>query len=192
MIVPIVRRTVTVTTSGVFDFPFQCDVCRLATWAHVAAQGTGADSMAYLSPNEEAARQRSWNDAKQRAWNMLAESPCPQCGSHSASVRASIQAWEQKAASRAKLRPTLLIAGLAMTLLWSGGCGVIVAAEGDQGSLGAGVILGFGWIFVGVIANLILYAILGPGARPNPPTRIPESIYFDPPAAAQPPAAPVW
>jgi hypothetical protein len=59
MFIPIVKRSITVNVTNVFDFPFRCASCGLATTAHVSAAGEGSARSAYVAPNEHAARQRA-------------------------------------------------------------------------------------------------------------------------------------
>jgi hypothetical protein len=184
MFIPVVRRTVTVRARDTFHFPFRCDFCQLQTWAHVTGEGTGSASMAYLSPDAEAARQRAYSSAQHMAGSLFAQSPCPRCGANSAAQRGSLQAWETKAAGRKQVRFWAMMIGFGFTLLSAAGCTTIVAMGDDDGSVGAGIILGFGWMFLGAMMTLILYAILGPGKRPVLLNYIPQGVYFDPPDPA--------
>jgi hypothetical protein len=185
MIIPIVRRTVTVRSRDVFHFPFHCEFCRLSTWAHALGEGVGVATMAYLAPDENAARQRAYASAKHAAESLFAQSPCPRCGANTGAQRASVQAWEAKAASRKGLRFWALMIGFGLTFSSSAGCVGIVAADGEDGSLGAGIVLGFVWFFMGACATGILYAILGPGKRPALLTYVPNGVEFDPPDPSQ-------
>ncbi len=97
----------------------------------------------------------------------------------------AVQAWEQKAVSRKQLRFWALMIGFGTTFLSTGGCVALVAADGEDGSLGAGLILGFLWFFLGAAATGILYAILGPGRRPVLLGYVPQGVQFDPPDPSQ-------
>src|SRR5437868_5083043 len=100
MFIPIVRRTVTVRVRESFRFPYQCDFCRLVTAATAWAEGIGSATMAYMAPDENAARYRAHQTAYATASSAFMQCPCPRCGSHSAVQRNMVTAWEQRAASR--------------------------------------------------------------------------------------------
>src|SRR5262245_55280251 len=123
MFIPIVRRTVTVRVREQFRFPYQCDVCRLSTWATAWAEGIGSATMAYLAPDANAARQRAYQAAHTTAAGSFMQCPCPRCGSHSAAQRNAVAAFEAKARSRKQVRFWIMIIGLALSVLWAGGCG---------------------------------------------------------------------
>src|SRR5262249_22011361 len=122
VVVPIVRRRITVRARDVFHYPYRCDACGLATWAHAWGEGIGVATMAYVAPDEALARARASAAAQQNAWSSFAQSPCPRCRSHSNAQRAMVTAWEQKAASRKTVRFWVAMVGLGIALLWSGGC----------------------------------------------------------------------
>jgi len=186
MFIPVVRRSVTVRTRDVFHFPFRCDFCHLQTWAHVMGEGVGVATMAYLAPDANAARSRAQSSAQNAAASLFAQSPCPLCGANSAAQRGAVQAWEEKAKSRKQIRFWALMIGFGLTLLSGAGCGGLVVATSDdgEGTIGAAIILAFMWMFLGTIATVILYAILGPGKRPVLLNYVPNGVQFDPPNPA--------
>src|SRR5689334_18592673 len=109
MIIPIVRRTVTVRIRETFRFPFRCDVCHLGTGASVNTEGVGKATMAYLAPDENVARSNARANAYGLACSSFAQSPCPRCGAHSAAQRNAAHLWESRAVSRKKVRFAMLI-----------------------------------------------------------------------------------
>lgn len=153
MFIPIVRRTVTVRAKDVCHFPFHCDVCRLSTWAHVLGEGVGSASMGYLAPDANAARQRATVSAHGNAQSLFAQSPCPRCGAHGVAQRTAVAAYDLKVASRKPLRFWALMVGFGLTFSSSAGCVAVCAADGEDGSLGAGLILGIMWFFFGAAAT---------------------------------------
>jgi hypothetical protein len=185
IIVPIVRRTVTVRARQAFHFPFQCESCKLATTGHAWAEGVGRATMAYVSPDANVARQRALNAAYNTAIACFQSSPCPRCGGHSAAHRTALAVWQHKAESRKSARKWTLWAGLALSLVWSSGCGVWAAASGGDGSVGGGVMLTFMWMVLGAGAVGIVYALLGPGRPPALLSYIPQNVWFDPPDPSQ-------
>lgn len=184
MFIPIVRRTITVRVRETFRFPFQCEVCRLATWATAFAEGIGSATMAYISPDENVARQRARQAAYGMATATFSQSPCPRCGGHSARQRSSLVAWEQKATSRKRVRFWLLIVGLALTFVWASGCGIWMAVDGGSDMVAPAAMSAIVWFFLGAGATAIAYAVAGPGTRPQLLSYIPSNIVFDPPDPA--------
>ena len=189
MFIPIVRRTVTVRVRESFRFPYQCDFCRLVTAATAWAEGVGSATMAYLAPDQNAARYRARQMAYATAQQSFAQCPCPRCGSHSAMQRSRVAAWDKLATSRKQLRVGILIAGLALSALSAGGCGVAMVA--DQGvssdSVGGAVVLAIMTIIGGLVLTAIVWAAAGPGKPPTLLPYIPPNVVFDPPdPAAQP------
>ena len=185
IIVPIVRRTVTVRARQAFHFPFQCETCRLVTTGHAWADGVGTATMAYVSPDANLARQRALTSAYNNAIASFQSSPCPRCGGHSAGHKTAMTVWQQKSESRKNARKWALWIGLALVLLTSGGCGVMAAASGGDGSVGAGAILSVFWMVVGAAIVGIVYAALGPGKPPILLSYVPQNVWFDPPDPSQ-------
>ncbi len=185
MFIPIVRRTITVRVRESFRFPYQCDFCRLATWATAWADGIGSATMAYVSPDENVARHRARQMAHATAVSSFMQCPCPRCGSHSAMQRNRVVAWEARAQSRKKLRFWILIVGLALTFLWAGGCGAAMIVQDGGDALGDA----FGSLItcggVGLVVTAILWASAGPGAQPVLLPYIPQNVVFDPPDPSQ-------
>jgi hypothetical protein len=144
-------------------------------------EGTGSASMAYLAPDADAARHRAYAIAQSMASSLFAQSPCPRCGANSAVQRGALQTWETKAQGRKQVRFWALMIGFGFTLVSAAGCTGIVAMGDDEGSVGAGIILGFGWMFLVAMMTLILYAVLGPGKRPLLLNYVPQGVQFDPP-----------
>jgi hypothetical protein len=147
--------------------------------------GSGSASMAYLSPDENAARQRAGTAAQKNAHALFVTSPCPRCGTASLEQRTALYEWEHKASSRKQIRFWALMIGFGLTLLSSAACVGIVATGDDDGAVGAGIFLGFVWFILGAGASGILYAILGPGRRPVMLPYVPQGVQFDPPDPAQ-------
>ena len=137
--------------------------------------------MAYLSPDANAARQRATVSAQGNAQALFAQSPCPRCGAHGVAQRTAVAAYELRVVSRKQLRFWALMVGFGLTFASSAGCVAVCAADGEEGSLGAGLILGFMWFLFGAAATGILYAILGPGKRPVLLGYVPHGVQFDPP-----------
>jgi len=187
MFIPIVRRTVTIRVQEGFRFPFQCGVCHLATAATVVAQGIGSATMAYLAPDENAARSRARQNAYTTATSSFGQSPCPRCGSHSVAQRQALHAWEERVKARKQVRFWILIVGLAFAFLASGGCGALmIVSEGtDADTLGGAVVLAALCFFVCAGITAIVWGVAGPGARPNLLPYIPQNVRFDPPDASQ-------
>jgi hypothetical protein len=185
IIVPIVRRTVTVRAQQDFHFPFQCETCRLVTTGHARGFGVGQATMAYVSPDANVARQRALSSAYNNAISLFQSSPCPRCGGHSAAHRTALAVWQQKVVSRKAARRWTLMIGLALVVLWSSGCGVWVGATGGDGSVGAGFVMTFIWMVLGAGTVGIVYALLGPGRPPALLPYIPQNVWFDPPDPSQ-------
>lgn len=187
MIIPIVRRTVTVRVRDAFRFPFQCDVCRLSTWATAWAEGVGSATMAYLSPDANVARHRAYQAAQASAASAFGQCPCPRCGSHGWAQRARLGAFEKRVVSRKQVRFWILIVGLALSTLWAGGCGAaMIADEGWNGdTVGGATMLALMCACVGLVITGIAWACAGPGARPVLLPYIPPNVQFDPPDASQ-------
>jgi hypothetical protein len=187
MFIPIVRRTVTVRVRESFRFPYQCDFCRLSTWATAWAEGLGSATMAYLAPDANVARHRAYQMAHATASSSFMQCPCPRCGSHSAVQRNSVTAWEARAKSRKQIRFWIFIVGLALSLLWAGGCGTMMLVQQglDGDTLGGAVVLGIMCMGVGMVLTLIIWAVAGPGRKPMLLPYIPQNVVFDPPDAAQ-------
>jgi hypothetical protein len=183
IVVPIVRRTVTVRARQQFDFPFQCETCRLVTTGHALGEGVGQATMAYVSPDANLARQRALSAAYNAALRSFQMSPCPRCGGHPAAHRTAVAVWQQKAESRKKSRALTLWIGLAAVLLSSTGCGVwmgLTGAGADGSGMGAFLWLCFSAAIVGVV-----YAALGPGKPPVLLSYVPQNVWFDPPDPGQ-------
>ncbi|HEY8076110.1 MAG TPA: hypothetical protein VIF62_18415 [Labilithrix sp.] len=191
MFIPIVRRTVTVRVRESYRFPYSCDFCRLVTAATAWAEGIGSATMAYVSPDENAARYRARQMAYATAQSSFMQCPCPRCGSHSAIQRNMVTAWEQRAVSRKNLRFWILIVGLAASFLLASGCSVaMVAQQGlDGDTVGGAVMLAIMTIGVGAVLTGIIWAASGPGKRPSLLPYIPPNVVFDPPDPAQQPQA---
>jgi hypothetical protein len=189
MFIPIVRRTVTVRVRESYRFPYQCDFCRLVTNATAWAEGMGSATMAYLAPDENAARYRARQMAYATAQQSFVQCPCPRCGSHSAMQRGAVAAWEKLAASRKQTRFWILIIGLALSFVSAGGCSVaMVVDQGVSGdTVGGAVVLAFMTIFAGLVVTGIVWAIAGPGRKPTLLPYIPPNVVFDPPDASQVP-----
>ena len=187
MIIPIVRRTVTVRVRETFRFPFQCAACMLTTAASVLSEGVGSATMAYLAPDENVARNAARANAYASACSCFAQCPCPRCGAHSVGQRNAVRLWEQRVVTRKQLRFWLTVVGLAMTLITAGGCGTwFLVDQGLNGSNASGAaIMAIVWVGLGSAATGIAYAIAGPGARPVLQPFIPQNVMFDPPDAAQ-------
>lgn len=191
MFIPIVRRTVTVRVRQSFRFPYQCDFCRLVTAATAWAEGIGQATMAYLAPDENAARARAQQMAYSTAWSSFLQCPCPRCGSHSAQQRGAVTAWEAKAASRKKLRFGILIGGLALSFLMAAGCsGAMIADQGlYEDTVGGAVMLAIMTVIGGLVLTGIVWAAAGPGNKPVLLPYIPQNVVFDPPDASQVPSS---
>ena len=185
IIVPIVRRTVTVRARQAFHFPFQCESCKLTTTGHAWADGVGTATMAYVSPDANLARQRALTAAYNSAIASFQSSPCPRCGGHSAAHRTAMAVWQQKAESRKDMRKWALWIGLAIVLLLSGGCGVMAIASGGDGSVGAGAVMSVFWMVVGAAIVGLVYALMGPGRPPVLLSYVPQNVWFDPPDPSQ-------
>src|SRR4051812_39553967 len=187
MFIPIVRRTVTVRVRQSFRFPYQCDFCRLSTMATSSAEGMGQATMAYLAPDENAARARASQMAHASASMAFMQCPCPRCGSHSAAQRNAVTAWETRAAGRKKVRFGILIGGLAFSFLSAAGCsGAMIADQGlYEDTVGGAVMLAIMTFIVWMVVTGIVCAVAGPGRRPQLLPYIPQNVVFDPPDASQ-------
>jgi hypothetical protein len=187
MFIPIVRRTVTVRVRQSFRFPYQCDFCRLSTWATSWAEGIGSATMAYLAPDENAARARAQQAAHATASQSFMQCPCPRCGSHSQMQRNAVAAWEQRAAGRKKVRFGILIGGLALSFLMAAGCsGAMIADQGlYEDTVAGAVMLAIMTMIGGLVVTGIIWGVAGPGMRPQLLPYIPPNVVFDPPDASQ-------
>jgi hypothetical protein len=179
--IPIVRRTITVRARDVVHLPFNCESCRLSVWAHAWADGVGTATMAYLAPDENAARFRAYENARARAYASLSQVPCPRCGAHSQAQRALLYAWEQRVVSRKKLRLVTALVVLGLAFLIASAFAIGGLSEGGPGSGGAAVILFAFFMAGGAGMAGLLYAVLGPGPRPALANYIPHNVSFDPP-----------
>lgn len=186
MFVPVVRRSVTVTTRGVVDMPFSCDACGLSTTAHVQAEGKGTASALYISPDADRARNAASSALHGRAREILATCPCPRCGAAPRLAREALAAWEGRVRSRGQIRKVMLVVGLAFGLLTSGGCGALMIATPNKGMTSEDVILpalvlAAMWFGACAVVTLIVWAILGPGSKPLLLSRLPQNVWMDPP-----------
>jgi hypothetical protein len=150
-------------------------------WAHAWADGIGSATMAYLAPDENAARYRAFENARARAYASLSQVPCPRCGAHSPAQRALVYAWEQRVVSRKKTRliGALVVLGLAFLVAVASAIGGL--SEGGDGSVGAAIIMFAFFMAGGAGVAGLLYAVLGPGPRPVLANYIPHNVTFDPP-----------
>lgn len=188
MLIPVVRRSVTVNVRDVFHFPFQC-ACGLFTTAHVVGQASGRASAAYVAPNQQRAQERAYEAARFAAYQLLASTPCPDCGEHSPAQRAAAAAWQRTGPRREKLATQVLLVGGVMVLLCSAGA-CFIGAKGEADPIKEAFATGLAALIVGGLVIVGLFSLVSPPKEPKLLTEIPEGVWFDPPGApsASPPS----
>lgn len=181
--IPIVRRTVTVTTQHTFTAPFRCAACGHTAQAEVRVEGVGRSSALYVRADADAARSRAQGDARTKVERALANTPCPRCGAPPAGFDDAVAAWETRAAKSRGRRPVVALVLLGLTAAFSVACaGLTVGVNGrlpDHGASGA-VCLGCTFAGLGGLLTTIVWALSGPGKRPVAPTRAPPNVRFLP------------
>jgi hypothetical protein len=180
-VIPVVRRTVTVTTRQTLEGPFRCAACGLSTTAEMVIEGQGQATALYVSANADAAKQRALENARQRATALLAACPCPKCGAIPEASRRTLEHWEHISALRKKRRPYIGLGLLALAVAWAGGCGVLMVGANlerpDHGLPGA-IFSSCVWLFPGAIVAGLAYLFSGPRPRPRIPTTVPPNVRF--------------
>jgi hypothetical protein len=180
--IPVVRRSVTVNVTNVFDFPYGCASCGIVTTAHVTAAGEGRAQSAYVAPNEHSARERAYANAHGKAYGLLASCPCPRCGAHSENQRRANAEWARTAPAKTKLANRIGLAGLILVAIASvGACANGASSGGDP--MKEAFVGGVAALIIGLIVVGVLYGALSPKAEPKLLSDLPEGLWFDPPEA---------
>jgi hypothetical protein len=187
VIIPVIRRRVTVKTSGVVDVPYRCEHCQLATLAHAQVHGTGIVTRAYISPSEDEARAVAYKHMDRAAREIVATCLCPRCGAPPASVVKAQQEFDAKNPGGVGRRKTgILIGGLGITALIAVSCiaaMLLAPTKGKTASDMVGVALCAATFLslIGGTISLVVYMLVSPGKRPEIPTSNPSCLWFDPP-----------
>lgn len=184
-----VRTTAYTSKTGTreFDFPFQCEHCRVSAMARVWSEGSATSVAVYgVGGNADSARNAAEQTAHKNALATLASAPCPRCGAYSSTVMAAEHRLRTTAQARLRHRVACAsLAGLATFSLFGGAALLAHSAWFFAASLGASLAAG-GLVFAIMSRSTTMPAKGAPANVRFWSAQTQEGPSFFPPASATP------